>query len=106
MTEGPGGLRPVSADLDEALRRLGMPPDLDAGALVTEWEDIVGEPFASLSRPGGYAAGELTLVAEDGTAATLLKYRLGELVERLEARFGPGLVTSVRVRVKGWKTRP
>jgi hypothetical protein len=47
----------------------------------------------------------LTLVATDGVAASLLKYRVGDLVGRLGERFGEGVVTSVRIRVGGLKKR-
>lgn len=106
MTDEPRGLRPLSADVEKVLRRLGVPAGLDPAALLAEWEEIAGEPFGSMSQPGGFSSGELTLVVSDGAAATLLKYRLGDLIERLESRFGPGTVTSVRIRVGGSKNRP
>jgi hypothetical protein len=39
----------------------------------------------------------------DGSAASLLKFHIGDLVTRLAGRYGPGTVTSVRIRVGGGK---
>jgi len=42
-------------------------------------------------------------VVADGAAASLLKFRISDLVQRLEMRFGPGTVTTIRLRVGGTK---
>lgn len=92
-------LRPVGSGLDRLLRDLGMPRLFDIADIASEWSEVAGEPFASLSTPVGYRAGELVLRVADGSAASLLKFRLTALVERLAARYGAGVVTSVRLRV-------
>jgi hypothetical protein len=43
------------------------------------------------------------LSVADGVAASLLKYRVGDLIGRLASRFGEGVVTSVRIKVGGRK---
>ncbi len=103
MTAGFDDLTPVGDGLDGLLRSMGMPAALDVPTLVDEWAEIAGEPFASLSRPAAFGSGELILEVPDGSVASLLKYRLGDLVERLSRRFGEGRVTSVRIRVGGRK---
>ena len=97
------GLRPIGDGVERMLRALGMPETIDVGALVDDWGEIAGEPFGSMSAPASFGDGVLTLVAEDGVAASLLKYRVSGLIERLAARFGDGVVTSVRIRVGGRK---
>ena len=92
-------LRPVGSGLERLLRDLGMPEVFDVTRLADEWQEAAGEPFASLAEPVAFGAGELVLRVADGTAASLLKFRVGDLVERLAARYGPGNVTSVRLRV-------
>lgn len=93
------GLEPLSAGLDAILAKLGLPPDMAMASMVEEWPQVAGEPFGSLSRPAGYSGGELTLSVTDGPSATLLRYRIDELIERLDERYGKGRVTSVRIRV-------
>lgn len=96
-------LRPIGAGLERLLRDMGMPRLFDVVRLADEWAESVGEPFASLSEPVGYREGELVISVADGAAASLLKFRVGDLVERLGERYGPGTVTSVRIRVGGRK---
>jgi hypothetical protein len=100
------GLRPVSDGLDGILQRLGLPADLDMSSIVQDWPEVSGEPFSRLSRPSGLRAGELVLEVDDGAAATLIKYRISELLERLDERYGRGRVTSVRITVARSKNRP
>ena len=92
-------LRPIGTGLERLLRDMGMPRLMDIARLAEEWPEASGEPFASLSRPASYRGGELVLEVEDGAAASLLKYRIGDLVKRLAERFGPGTVTAVRLSV-------
>jgi hypothetical protein len=99
------GLRPISDGLSDILTRLGIPADLDMSTLVEDWPRIAGDPFGGASTPAGYRDGELVLSVSDGTAASLLKYRVGELIERLDEHFGKGGVTSVRIVVGRPKTK-
>jgi predicted nucleic acid-binding Zn ribbon protein len=92
-------MRPIGAGLERLLRDMGMPRVFDIGRLADEWAEAAGEPFASLSEPASYRDGELVLQVTDGSAATLLKFRIGDLVTRLAERYGPGTVTTVRIRV-------
>jgi hypothetical protein len=96
----------VSEGLDGILRRLGLPADIDMSSLADDWDEVCGEPFSTISRPAGFRAGELVVEVDDGPAATLIKYRVGELIERLDERYGRGRVTSVRVTVSRSKKRP
>jgi len=96
-------LTPVGEGLEGLLRAMGMPAALDVATLVDDWAEIAGEPFASMARPAAFGSGELILEVPDGGVATLRKYRLGDLVDRLAGRFGEGRVTSVRIRVGGRK---
>lgn len=93
-------LKPIGAGLERLLRDMGLPRLVDLGRLAEEWPDAAGEPFGSLARPASYRRGELVLAVDDGAAASLLKYRIGDLVERLARRYGPGTVSAVRITVE------
>ncbi len=101
--EGAGGvsdgLEPVSSGLERLLRDLGMPAAFDVAAVADEWEEVGGDHFANLSQPVSFGGGELVVEAADGAAASLLKFHVGGLIERLEERFGKGAVTTVRIKV-------
>ena len=92
-------LEPIGRDVDAMLARLGMPTAVDLSELVARWEDVAGEPFAGMAEPVGLKGGELLLQAPDGAAASLLKYRVGPLLDRLREHFGEGVVDRVRISV-------
>ncbi len=96
-------MRPIGSGLERLLRDIGMPRIFDIGRLADEWPEVAGEPFAALSQPASYRGGELVIQATDGASASLLKFHVGGLVERLTERYGPGVVTTVRIRVGGAK---
>jgi hypothetical protein len=99
-------LRPIGSGLERLLRDMGMPEEFDVAALADDWAEVAGEPFAELSHPVSFGSGELVIEVSDGTAASLLKYHTGDLVERLGARFGRGAVSTVRIRVGRGKKGP
>lgn len=92
---------PQSIDelLDELLQALGVARPVDVAQLVEKWAELAGEPWGDRSRPVLLKDGELLVEVTDGTAATLLKYRQSDLVERLGDKLGRGLVNTVRVRI-------
>ena len=92
-------LEPIGRDVELLLARLGMPTVVDLTGLVSDWQEVAGEPFAGMAEPVGYKDGELVLEVKDGTAASLLKYRVGPLLDRLEEHFGDATVTKIRIRV-------
>jgi len=92
-------LEPIGRDLEVLLARLGMPTVIDLTELVADWETVAGEPFAGMAEPVGFKDGELVLEVKDGSAASLLKYRVGPLLDRLKGHFGEGTVTRIRIRV-------
>ncbi len=104
MTER-GDLEPIGKDVEALLERLGMPSAVDLGRLADDWMQVAGEPFAGAARPIGFSNGELIVEVADGTAASLLKYRVGPLLDRLKEVFGDGAIERVQIRVgKGKKT--
>ena len=96
-------MEPIGKDLDGMLARLGMPTAVDLTALVSGWEEVAGEPFAGLAKPVGLKGGELVLEVPDGATASLLKYRVGLLLDRLWDHFGEGVVDRVKIRLSSRK---
>lgn len=93
------GLQPIGGSVDAFLKRIGMPAAVDLGTVVETWSEVAGEPFATSSRPVGLRHGELVVGVESGPSASLLKYRIGELLDRLQTHFGSEMITAVRIRV-------
>ncbi len=96
-------LEPIGKDLDALLERMGMPASLDLAELVEEWGRVAGEPFAGVAEPVGLKDGELVVQVKDGAAASLLKYRVGPLLDRLRSHFGEESIDRVRIRVRNRK---
>jgi predicted nucleic acid-binding Zn ribbon protein len=72
----------------DALRTAGIP---------ARWEQIVGADIAAHCRPSALDAGELTVVAESTAWATNLTLMSRQLLERIAAEVGPGVVARLRV---------
>jgi len=96
-------LQPIGEGLEEILRRLGLPSPGALERLVTDWPGVAGEPWAGRTTPVGWQSGELVLEVADGATASLLRYQVPALVERLESALGARLVEAVRLRVRSSK---
>jgi hypothetical protein len=93
-------LEPIGEHVEALLRRLGIPAAAPLTRLVNEWDELAGAPWAGIARPVGLEHGTLVVEVADGAHASLLRYQTGGLVERLVRELGPGLVRSVRLRVR------
>ena len=92
-------LDPISDLLTPFLEKLGVAAPDTAARLTTEWEALAGEPWATQTRPAGLQSGELLVDVVDAATVSLLRYRTGELLERLDEALGEGTVEVVRLRV-------
>ncbi len=92
-------LVPLSETLDAVLARIGAARAPDLARIVADWEALAGEPWATRARPVKLAAGELVVEVDDGATASLLKYQALDLIDRCAAAFGPGVVSTVAIRV-------
>lgn len=85
-----------------AIQRLvaerGWESTTSAARVVGEWDALVGAEIADHCRPASLLEGELVLVAESSAWATQLRLMGSQLVRRLTAQVGPGVVTKVVVR--------
>ena len=96
-------LQRLGDDLDALLRRLGLPAPGTLDRLLAEWPSLAGGAWAERSMPVGVRDGELLVEVADGTTASLLRYQVSDLLDRLERGLGARLVDSVRLRVRGPK---
>jgi predicted nucleic acid-binding Zn ribbon protein len=97
---GPDGRDP--SPLGDAVQQLVRDRDwtrtLIAAGLLPRWEQIVGSHIAAHCRPERLEAGELTCIAESTAWATQLRFMSAQLLARIEADVGPGVVSRLRVR--------
>jgi hypothetical protein len=92
-------LTPISDLVDGVIADLGERTGMGTGtALAVEWRSVAGPDWKE-ARPVGLDSGTLVVAVPDGRAATRLRYGRSALLKRIEARFGPGIVSSVRIKV-------
>lgn len=92
-------LDPIGDMLTPFLEKLGLARPDAAARISAEWSDLAGEPWSTQAQPVDLRAGELVVEVIDGATLSLLRYRTGELLERLDERLGEGTVEVVRLRV-------
>jgi hypothetical protein len=96
-------LQRIGDDLEAVLRRLGLPAPGALDRLLNDWPQLAGGVWAERAAPVGLREGELVVEVADGTTASLLKYQVNDLLERLEQGLGARLVDTVRLRVRSPK---
>ncbi|HEX3900563.1 MAG TPA: DciA family protein [Mycobacteriales bacterium] len=70
---------------------------LNAAGIEPRWAQIVGEDVAAHCRPDRLVDGELTVIAESTAWATQLRLMSRQVMSRLTAEVGPGVVTKLRI---------
>lgn len=96
-------LQPIGDGLEAVLRRLGLPAPGALDRLIDEWPSLAGGAWAERATPVGFSRGELVVEVADGTTASLLRYQVGGLLDRLEEGLGARLVETVKLRVRSPK---
>jgi predicted nucleic acid-binding Zn ribbon protein len=89
----------ISELLGSIIEKAAVGIDVRHGQLVTDWDAFAPKDWVTFGRPVGVRDLTLLVEVEDGSAATLLKYQMGDLLGVIRERFGHDLVTAVRVKV-------
>lgn len=95
------GLRPMGDILDGVLSKIGAGRAPDVLRLVAEWDVLAGERWVGVSRPVVLNSGRLVVEVRDAAVASLLKYQVPGLLERLRTELGAGVIETVHLRVPG-----
>lgn len=100
----PGAARPppsrLSGALDRVANDLGAPDAGTLAALFGRWEEIAGPGLAPHSRPLWLGSGALVVAVDDPGRATELRYRGGEVLDRLALVAGRRVADRLEVRVR------
>ena len=93
----PASLPSFAAAEDKAKPNTLTPKEISDGWILL----FDGETFGGWKIDGEATVedGELILEVKDGSAASLLKYRVGPLLDRLKEHFGEGTVARIKIRV-------
>ena len=82
-----------------ALLPAAFPPLADrllALAVRRDWEGLVGPQISRRAQPAGVMAGTLTVVVDNSAWLQEMTLRGGELLARLQGRYGPEAIRDVR----------
>ncbi len=90
---------PVGDALAAISAELGLADPGELQAITEGWGDVVGASVAQHARIRALRGTTLTVGVESGAWATELRHLEREVLARIEAIVGPGVVTEVRVSV-------
>lgn len=90
----------LSGALDQVARDLGAPDAHTLAVLFDRWEEIAGPAIAGHSRPLWLGSGALVVAVDEPGQVTELRYRTGEVLERLAQVSGRRVAERLEVRVR------
>lgn len=94
-------LEHFSESVDDMFARLGLPDPVVMAGISSEWDELAGPPWTGRSRPLYIKGKTLVVEASSASMVAFLKYGEATLLERLEERFGEGVVQKLDIRVPG-----
>lgn len=96
---GSGGPLPFGAFLGRAASGSRLGPALRRGRLMAAWPAAVGPQLAQLTWPVALQGKTLVVAVSDHALATVLRYQLPRILERLRAEAG-GAIAEIRLTVQ------
>lgn len=87
----------LGAQLDRLMSDRGWEVDVNIGAVIGRWSQIVGSDIAEHVQPVSFEAGVLVLRADSTAWATQMRLLESMLLGRLENEVGAGTVTEITV---------
>lgn len=90
-------------------KRRGWSPRVSRGAVFGLWDEVVGEHIAAHARPIGLNEGVLSVAAESTAWATQLRLVQSQLLAKIAASVGDGVVTSMKISgpaAPSWRKGP
>lgn len=88
-------LEPIGALLKERIGALGWESRLREEEVLTSWDTAVGPQIAAHARPSHITDRRLTVVTESPVWTQQLSLLKPDLLRRIAASFGPGVVTDL-----------
>ncbi|RVW02333.1 DUF721 family protein [Rhodococcus spongiicola] len=78
-------------------KQRGWSARVSEGTVIGRWADVVGPDIASHAEPTGLREGVLSVSAESTAWATQLRMMQSEILEKIAAAVGQGVVKSLRI---------
>jgi len=90
--------QPISGALEQFAKDLGISRPLGQYSVLTSWEEIVGEQIARVTRAERIEDGVLLVRVATAPWRAELSLRRGEILEKVNAVAGKGIVREIRFR--------
>lgn len=108
---GPDGRdpQPLGGAAQELATSRGWSPRVAEGTVFAQWTQVVGEQIAEHAQPTGLRDGMLTISAESTAWATQLRMVQAQVLAKIAAAVGEGVVTSLRITgptAPSWRKGP
>lgn len=90
--------QPLGKELTKLANQRRWNSQLAHGQVFGEWARVVGEEVAEHAQPVALKDGELTVRASSTAWATQLRLLQGQLITKITAAVGPGVVKRIRIQ--------
>jgi predicted nucleic acid-binding Zn ribbon protein len=81
----------------DTARSRGWTPRVAEGSIFGQWSTVVGDQIAEHANPSSLREGVLTVEAESTAWATQLRMVQAQILAKIAAAVGDGVVTSLRI---------
>jgi predicted nucleic acid-binding Zn ribbon protein len=101
--------QPLGRAARELAKKRGWLARVAEGTVLGQWSSVVGQQIADHATPTALVDGVLSVTAESTAWATQLRIMQGQLLARIAAAVGNGVVTSVKITgpaAPSWRKGP
>lgn len=101
--------QPLGGAARELAKTRGWSPRVAEGTVFAQWAEVVGEQIAEHAEPSALRDGVLSVTAESTAWATQLRMVQAQLLAKIAASVGDGVVTSMRITgptAPSWRKGP
>ena len=101
--------QPLASVTRDLARSRGWTPRVAEGSVLGQWSSVVGEQIAEHATPTGLRDGVLSVAAESTAWATQLRLMQAQILAKIAAAVGDGVVTAVKITgptAPSWRKGP
>jgi predicted nucleic acid-binding Zn ribbon protein len=101
--------QPLGRLARDLAKKRGWSPQVAEGIVLGQWATVVGQQIADHATPTGLSEGVLSVTAESTAWATQLRMVQAQLLAKIAAAVGNGVVTSFRITgpsTPSWRKGP
>ena len=95
----PSPFTPLAAVVERFIQNRGLEGKLRERNLKNGWDEIVGEPISSHTRPDAIRFGTLHVLVDSSTWLQQLTFLKPELMRKIESYLGEGIIKNITLRL-------